>query len=83
VTNAPYSIPIILFGPLTDLANSPVTIELDLPMTIAHLRNTILDTYPAFAAVPFRIATDGRIHDEATEIHSGLEVALLPPFAGG
>jgi molybdopterin converting factor small subunit len=77
------TVPVTLFGPLTDHAIPPVTVDVAFPLSVALLRRRILDAYPAFATVPFRIAVDGRIQTEETVIEAANEVALLPPFAGG
>lgn len=77
------TVPVTLFGPLTDHAAPPVTVDVTFPLSVAHLRRCILDAYPAFATVPFRIAVDGRIQTEETIVEAAREIALLPPFAGG
>jgi molybdopterin converting factor small subunit len=77
------TVPVTLFGPLTDHAVPPVAVDVAFPVSIAVLRQRILDAYPAFATVSFRIAVDGRIQTEENVVEAASEIALLPPFAGG
>jgi molybdopterin converting factor small subunit len=83
MTEETRTVSVILFGPLTDYAKTAVTVDVPFPLSVALLRRHILDAYPTFATVPFRIAVDGRIQTDETVIETAGEVALLPPFAGG
>ncbi|MFP4153132.1 MAG: MoaD/ThiS family protein [Alkalispirochaeta sp.] len=76
-------VPVRLFGPLSDLAAAPVAVTIALPMQVADLRVAILDIYPGFGTVRFKIAVDGRIRDDSEFLEKISEIALLPPFAGG
>lgn len=79
----PTRLPLVLFGPLTDLGIRDPQISVTFPISVADLRTTILNAYPAVATVTFRIALDRRLLRDDEEVTGGSEVALLPPFAGG
>jgi len=76
-------IPVRLFGPLSDCAESPVTVTTTLPVQVADLRAAILDAHPGFDAVRWAIAVNGRICADSEILDEVSEIALLPPFAGG
>ncbi|WKV12438.1 MoaD/ThiS family protein [Marivirga harenae] len=46
---------------------------------ISQLNNS----YPALVSQEFNVALDHKIVDRETEISKDVELALLPPFAGG
>ena len=51
--------------------------------TVEKLMTSLKEAYPELTEVTFRIAINHEMADTYTPIHSGDQVALLPPFAGG
>lgn len=45
--------------------------------------NQLSKSYPALASQDFNVAVDHKIVENKTEISRDVELALLPPFAGG
>ena len=75
------SINIIIFGQLTDIAGSSLTLK-----NIADTNNLIKELhnlYPALAKAKFAIAVDKKVVNENTTLTENSIVALLPPFSGG
>jgi molybdopterin synthase sulfur carrier subunit len=75
------SIKIILFGKLSDIAGSSVTVN-DVTDTDG-LIDALNKNYPAFANTKYVIAVDKQIIKENTSLNNNSIVALLPPFSGG
>ncbi|MFQ3213084.1 MAG: molybdopterin synthase sulfur carrier subunit [Marivirga sp.] len=51
--------------------------------SVEAIINQLNNSYPALASQEFNVAVDHRIVDKKTEISREVELALLPPFAGG
>ena len=75
------SIKIILFGKLSDIAGTSVTIN-DVTDTDG-LISALHKNYPAFANTKYVIAVDKQVIKENTTLNNNSIVALLPPFSGG
>lgn len=48
-----------------------------------ELLNHLNEKYPDLKELKFKIAVDQTLINTTTELKDGVEVALLPPFAGG
>ena len=75
------NIKVILFGKLSDIAGSSVSVN-DVADTDG-LINALHNNYPAFANTKYLIAVDKRVIKENTPLNNNSVVALLPPFSGG
>ncbi|WP_297337667.1 MoaD/ThiS family protein [Algoriphagus sp.] len=53
------------------------------PGTTQELKNQLVKKYPELQSVKFNLAVNKKMASEQTDIPSGAEVALLPPFSGG
>lgn len=71
-----------LFGLLAEAAGSS-TVEVKDSANTQALVAELSVRYPALKEFRYAIAIDRQLVREKTEIPSGAEVALLPPFAGG
>ena len=71
-----------LFGQLGDLAGTSV-LELEAVSDTEMLREKIDQRFPAFSAIPYRIAIDKQIITGKVTFSEGASIALLPPFSGG
>jgi len=72
---------IIIFGQLTDIAGSSLTLE-----NVAdtnHLVKELHILYPDLADAKYVIAVDKKVANENTTLTENSVVALLPPFSGG
>ena len=75
------AINIIIFGRLTDIAGSSLTLE-----NIADTNNLVKELhilYPGLADAKYVIAVDKKVVNENTTLTENSVVALLPPFSGG
>ncbi|MDX2196905.1 MAG: NTP transferase domain-containing protein [Cytophagales bacterium] len=82
MTSQEQKIKILAFGMLADIAkasNWDMPLVKDTNSLIAHL----YDTYPDMCNVIFSISVNKKIAVQNTLIHTGDEIALLPPFSGG
>ena len=75
------NIKVILFGKLSDIAGSAVSVN-DVADTDS-LVNTLHRNYPALANIKYLIAVDKQVIRENTTLNNNSVVALLPPFSGG
>lgn len=75
------SIKVILFGKLSDIAGSAVSLD-DVTDTDS-LINALHRNYPALTNTKYIIAVDKQIINENTVLNNSSTVALLPPFSGG
>ena len=75
------SIKVILFGKLSDIAGSSVSVN-DIADTDG-LVSALHKNYPALANTKYVIAVDKQIIKENTFLNNNSTVALLPPFSGG
>lgn len=75
-----------LFAQAREVARSS-TVNLDVPSTctVADLRRSLADTYPALAALLRRsaVAVNRTYADDQAPISAGDEIAIIPPVAGG
>ena len=72
---------IIIFGRLTDIAGSSLTLE-----NVADTNNLVKELhilYPGLADAKYVIAVDKQLIKENTVLNKKSMVALLPPFSGG
>jgi molybdopterin synthase sulfur carrier subunit len=72
---------IIIFGRLTDIAGSSLTLE-----NVADTNNLVKELhilYPGLADAKYVIAVDKKVVNENTTLTENSIVALLPPFSGG
>jgi molybdopterin synthase sulfur carrier subunit len=75
------SIKVILFGKLSEIAGSPVSLN-DVSDTDGLVK-ALHKNYPALAGTKYVIAVDKQVVDGNTVLHNNSIVALLPPFSGG
>ena len=70
-----------IFGRLTDIAGSSLTLE-----NVADTNNLVKKLhilYPGLADAKYVIAVDKKVVNENTTLTENSIVALLPPFSGG
>lgn len=60
-----------------------VSMELENPASTEALKNQLFEQFPALKSMKFSLAVNKRMVMEDSELVSGAEVALLPPFSGG
>ena len=75
------SIKVILFGKLSEIAGSSVSVN-DVADTDG-LINALHKNYPALANTKYVIAVDKQVIKQNTSLNNNSTVALLPPFSGG
>ncbi len=75
------SIKVILFGKLSDIAGSSVSVN-DVTDTDG-LEIALHKNYPALAKIKYVIAVDKQVIKENTSLNDNSIIALLPPFSGG
>jgi molybdopterin synthase sulfur carrier subunit len=71
------------FGQIAEVTNKTseyLDVETSSVETIINQLNHV---YPSLKSQDFNVAADQRIVDRETEISGQVELALLPPFAGG
>ena len=74
------------FGGLAERAGlATLIVELPADADVAQLRRTVAAAYPELATLIPRVAVsvDLELASDATVLHEGQEIALLPPVAGG
>ena len=82
---------ILLFGVTKDIIGSPsLSIpDLDIPETnwpknVGQLRSLLGDTYPELKKLSsLAIAVNNSYAEDADEVNSNDEIALIPPVSGG
>jgi len=52
-------------------------------MTVKECTTQLLEKFPALQSIPFRLAVDKQLADDELRIPQHVEIAVLPPFAGG
>lgn len=60
-----------------------VSMELENPGTTVALKNELFTEFPVLKSMKFSLAVNKKMVLEDSELVSGAEVALLPPFSGG
>lgn len=60
-----------------------VSMDLENPGTTEALKNQLFDQFPVLKSMKFSLAVNKKMVLEDSELVSGAEVALLPPFSGG
>ena len=71
------------FGPLIDIFATPLSIDLDMPISTSDLEARLRREFPKLDGWKLRIAVDQRIVPPDAIIDGATEIALLPPFSGG
>ena len=71
-----------IFGQLSDVIGSNSLEVNGITNTDDLIKNLQLQ-YPALADSKYRVAVNRNIIQSNTELQTGAEVALLPPFSGG
>ncbi|HEX5152182.1 MAG TPA: MoaD/ThiS family protein [Parafilimonas sp.] len=71
-----------IFGQLSDVIGSSSLEVNDIASTDELIKNLQLK-YPALTNSKYRVAVNRNIIQSNTELQTGAEVALLPPFSGG
>lgn len=51
--------------------------------TVKTLKNLLLKDYPALKNITYQVAVNQNLPSENTILNEGVEIAILPPFAGG
>ncbi len=76
---------VLFFGGARDAAGVRREAFTSSPGTVADLRRVLLERHPALAAVlaQSRLSVDEELADDGTPIPEGVEVAVIPPVAGG
>lgn len=59
------------------------SVEWPLAPDAGTLRRQLNDRFPDLAALPYLLAVDQEIAEEGTPLREGVEVAVMPPYAGG
>ena len=79
------SVRVKLFASSRELiGKDEIKLRLESKTTVGDLRKKILQMYPALSTkIPFMIAVNHRVADDATTISHLDEVAILPPVSGG
>jgi molybdopterin converting factor subunit 1 len=75
-----------LFARVRDLAGSDtVGVELPAAATVADLRRTLADRFPALGELLARsaVAVNHDFADDSRPLSAGDEVAVIPPVSGG
>lgn len=78
-----HTIHIKYFGQIAEItakANEHLSIETS---SIDTIIQRLTNSYPGLASQEFNVAVDHTIVEKATIISKEVEMALLPPFAGG
>jgi len=70
------------FGMLAEKIGAD-SLEIENPGSSEALRRLLLQQFPVFQSLTFRMAVDRKLIHEETDISAGQEIALLPPFSGG
>jgi molybdopterin converting factor small subunit len=74
---------ITYFGMIAEIVNcSCEIIQFDYDKS-CNFRHIIEERYPEIAKIEYKIAINQQLTDSIETDHSEIEVALLPPFAGG
>lgn len=60
-----------------------VSIEFENPGSTEALKNQLFAQFPVLKSMKFSLAVNKKMVLEDSELVSGSEVALLPPFSGG
>ena len=71
-----------IFGQLSDIIGGN-SLEMDDIASTDELIKNLQLKYPALANSKYRVAVNRNIIQSNTELQTGAEVALLPPFSGG
>jgi len=71
-----------IFGQLSDVIGSN-SLEVNGITNTDDLVKNLQLQYPALADSKYRLAVNRNIIQSNTELQTGAEVALLPPFSGG
>jgi molybdopterin synthase catalytic subunit len=79
------AIDVLYFAAAREAAGTPRETLAPVPATVADLRRALVAAHPALARVlpRCRIAVDHEFADDEAPIRDGVEVALVPPVAGG
>lgn len=70
------------FGKLSALTASSEVLVRDVPDTDS-LHSNLLQRFPEFARVPFRIVVNRKFISGNQVLKPGDEIAVMPPFSGG
>jgi len=78
----PVQLKVYYFGQIAEITGCQEESIVATKGSIADLKNHIFKKYPTLKTASFRIAQNQQITND-TDIVTGEEIALLPPFAGG
>jgi molybdopterin converting factor small subunit len=59
------------------------SLELENPGSTVALKKQLFEEFPVLQSMKFSLAVNKKMVVEDSELVSGAEVALLPPFSGG
>lgn len=82
VARLPISIKVIYFGQIVEITSCTEELISIEKGTVSSLKTHLIQKYPALETASYRIAQNQKITIE-TDLITGEEIALLPPFAGG
>jgi molybdopterin synthase sulfur carrier subunit len=73
---------VLFFGVLAEVSGTSVKHYHDV-RSMGDLKLRIQDDYPEIVHYNFRVSLNSEITDKDSDLKSGDEIALMPPFAGG
>lgn len=71
------------FGQIAEATAKPSEFILIETSSLEEIIQQLTATYPALESQEFNVAVDHIIVEKKTKISKEVEIALLPPFAGG
>ena len=72
------------FGQIAEVTNKTSEyLDVEKTSSVETIINQLNHVYPSLKSQDFNVAADQKIVDRETEISGEVELALLPPFAGG
>lgn len=79
------SFPVLVFGIAKDImGGSKIDLSISMPSTVDQLKSYLLEEYPKFQDVrSLAVAVNNEYATGSDPIHSGDEVAIIPPVSGG
>ena len=74
-----------LYGQLTEIfGNNKIAFEVDESIaTIADFRSLLSEKHPRLKGLSFTVAVHDTIVQDELKLKDGIELHLMPPFAGG
>ncbi|MCH2236089.1 MAG: MoaD/ThiS family protein [Crocinitomicaceae bacterium] len=75
----------VLYGQLTEIfGNNKIAFEVDESVaTVGDLRSLIYEKHPRLKGLAFTVAVHDTLVNDELKLKEGIELHLMPPFAGG